>query len=400
MGWRQSVITASLIIVYGTGANTGLFVYNGTPAHGNPPIFWASSATSDPFGNALPNNATAGVAGTGTFSAGNTIINASGSFTYSSAPALGNLIASTASVGGFDTPGNEYLAGNVGYTFIGAEPAYYAVQVSSNGIAIFRATAATGPYTQMGGVAYEHGGFAGVQLYDQASGASLTVGDSVDGAGNVFGALAGVLSLYPATGTPTPTPAGNALVYANANGTPSGQTGNGQAGALPVIQTDSTSHPQTNVVTPSIGNVSAAWTIQAKDAQVGTIYEVELPFTSVFEGIQLNIGVNFAGTFTNVVPVAAAAFTAGHSLVGTVRLKLTCTTSGASGAFNVDIDGTANDSGTARTPATSITLNGHTSLSSIDTTAAHAFAVAVNWASTNASQSFTGLGSKYTRGGP
>jgi hypothetical protein len=165
-------------------------------------------------------------------------------------------------------------------------------------------------------------------------------------------------------------------------------------------QTDATSHPQTNIVTTSFGNVTAAWTIPASDANVGTVYEVEMPFTGVHEGIQLNVGINFAGTFTNVAPVSASWITTGHSYVGSLRLKLTCTATGSSaGAFNVDIDGTAGDSGVARAPATSLALNGHTSLSSVNTTAAHAFAVAVNWNSSNASQSLTGLGSVYRRNG-
>ena len=89
-----------------------------------------------------------------------------------------------------------------------------------------------------------------------------------------------------------------------------------------------------------------------------------MPFTGVHEGIQLNIGVNFGGTFTNIVPLAAAWITTGHSYVGSLRLKLTFTATGSSGAANIDIDGTVQDSGVARAPATSIALNGHTTLSS------------------------------------
>ena len=174
--------------------------------------------------------------------------------------------------------------------------------------------------------------------------------------------------------------------------------GGGQGWYANGTQTDAASHPQTNIVTTSFGNVTAAWTIPANDVNVGTVYEVEVPFTGLHEGIQLNIGVNFGGTFTNVVPLAATWITTGHSYVGTVRLKLTFTATGALGAANIDVDGTVQDSGAARTPATSMTLNGHTSLS-IDTTAAHAFAIAVNWNSSNASQSLTGLGSVYTRKG-
>ena len=46
-------IVANLVIVAGTGPNTGLFVYNGTPAAGNLPVFAvvAPGVTADPLGN-------------------------------------------------------------------------------------------------------------------------------------------------------------------------------------------------------------------------------------------------------------------------------------------------------------------------------------------------------------
>jgi hypothetical protein len=67
----------------------GFFLYNGVPSAANPPIAWISANGTDPFGTALPS--TTGVAGTGTFQAGDTIITPSGFFFYSGTPALGNL---------------------------------------------------------------------------------------------------------------------------------------------------------------------------------------------------------------------------------------------------------------------------------------------------------------------
>ena len=173
MGWIQSQVIAGIVIVYGTGSNTGVFVYSPTPG-------------------------------------------------------LGNLIASLTSSAGFDAYGNEVLAGNVGYTYEPAEPAYYGVVSSSNGIAVFRATSAAGPWTQMGGLAYVAATFPGMQLYDQASGASLTAGDDVDANGNVYNALEGILTLYPAAGAPIP-PAilsGSGGIYADPNGIPRAINGN------------------------------------------------------------------------------------------------------------------------------------------------------------------------------
>jgi hypothetical protein len=100
------IVIAHFIIVTSAG---GVFIYSGTPAHGNPPIAWMSGGTADPYGNTLPS--TTGVAASGTFSAGNTLITTSGTFIYSGTPATGNLIYSTAAFSGTDAFGNHYLGG-------------------------------------------------------------------------------------------------------------------------------------------------------------------------------------------------------------------------------------------------------------------------------------------------
>ncbi len=103
--WSNQILNT--LIVGGTGG--GLFVYNGTPGPGNPPIFYASAQTTDPYGNAIV--PTVGLTGIGQFNAGNTIINIHGIFVYSGTPATGNLIASIASAAGTDTFGNIYPQG-------------------------------------------------------------------------------------------------------------------------------------------------------------------------------------------------------------------------------------------------------------------------------------------------
>lgn len=108
----SGVIVARQVIVFGPAGNaSGVFVYAAgtTPGLGNPPITWESSGLIDPFGNVLPS--TTGVAGTGTFQAGDTVINTSGEFVYSAAPALGDLIAAIANAAGTDTFTNAYPAG-------------------------------------------------------------------------------------------------------------------------------------------------------------------------------------------------------------------------------------------------------------------------------------------------
>lgn len=61
-GSSAGTVFARLVIVSGTGE--GIFVYNGQPALGNPPIAWTSSSSVDPYGNVLPTStASIGVSG-------------------------------------------------------------------------------------------------------------------------------------------------------------------------------------------------------------------------------------------------------------------------------------------------------------------------------------------------
>ena len=121
-GSSSGLFRGRLVIVSGpTGAIVGVFVYQQgtTPALGNPPIFWATSSAADPFGNALA--ATAGVSGTGTFEAGNTLVTPQAVLTYSSLPPLlGNIVSSLGVTAQFtDGAGNIVLPGNTSYAVIG-----------------------------------------------------------------------------------------------------------------------------------------------------------------------------------------------------------------------------------------------------------------------------------------
>lgn len=46
---QTSVVIARIIIIYGPSG--GLFIYNGTPSYGNPPVLSATEASTDPYGN-------------------------------------------------------------------------------------------------------------------------------------------------------------------------------------------------------------------------------------------------------------------------------------------------------------------------------------------------------------
>jgi len=50
-GISGQIILAHYVIIFGTAG--GVFIYSGTPANGNPPVAWITSATADPYGNTI-----------------------------------------------------------------------------------------------------------------------------------------------------------------------------------------------------------------------------------------------------------------------------------------------------------------------------------------------------------
>lgn len=141
-GQSNAVVFANKVIVF--GAAEGVFVYNGAPALGNPPVFWATSSAVDPFGNVIPNNSTAGIAGSGTFAAGNTLITPTGTFGYSGTPAAGNLIYSDTATALTDTFGNAVPGGIVNYFNTGS--GYFAVQTFQGNVNFLNSVTEAGPW--------------------------------------------------------------------------------------------------------------------------------------------------------------------------------------------------------------------------------------------------------------
>jgi hypothetical protein len=147
--------------------------------------------------------------------------------------------------------------------------------------------------------------------------------------------------------------------------------------------------------------ITHAYTIPANDAQVGTVYELEVPFTGTEETAVLNIGLYVDGTtFTNIVPIVGTAITAGHGFAGTVRLRMICTATGSGGTYNLDMSGEFEDSSVNRATTTGVLLDGHASGHALSTNASHTVAIAAFWASNVAGQTISGITSKFTRSGP
>jgi hypothetical protein len=95
-GSSSGIVRARLVIVSGTGVS-GVFVYDGTPGLGNPPIVSITNGDVDPYGNTvIPGlDVTQGViSGTtisaSTFEGSDFVIDSSGAFFYNGTPGAGN----------------------------------------------------------------------------------------------------------------------------------------------------------------------------------------------------------------------------------------------------------------------------------------------------------------------
>ena len=128
-----NVVRARLVIVSGSGPGTGLFLYNGTPAAGNLPVFYAVApgTTTDPFGNGIT-----AIVGIGQQSGGHWHWDASGNLDvnntssaliarwrptdqallfYAPGGGLGSLLLSLAAAAGTDQDGTVFVQGLAAY---------------------------------------------------------------------------------------------------------------------------------------------------------------------------------------------------------------------------------------------------------------------------------------------
>lgn len=174
-------ITTSTVVV--EGATGGVFVYSGTPAHGNLIGSWAGQSGTDAYSNSYPQGlnvslgAISGVTISGatitstTFEGTDFIINSSGSFFYSGTPGTGNLTFAVTSASS-DSFGNKTVPGLSSYNSSG-----YATSVNSGFIEFYTGSLGAGWSTS---AIIETSGSGGLIL--QASGSAyITLGSEVDG---------------------------------------------------------------------------------------------------------------------------------------------------------------------------------------------------------------------------
>ena len=394
------------IVISGTGAGTGVFVYNGTPQLGNPPITWMTNGSLvDPYGNVLP--AVIGVEGVGTFSAGNTLITPSGIFVYSGTPATGNLIFSIASVAGTDEFGNPYKGGGA---------TAYGTSGATSGLSTFNSNtdayvfAAPGGATHMilppelvgevgnAGTATE---FTGAALYSGSNSSGFDAAVEVftgnnDGSSSGNGALVADGSdqlIWDNGGVET---VGLLTVDAGMATAASALTG-----GVIISQTDISATSQTNNTTFS--RLCKVWVIQAGDAVLGTTYRLTTWGSGTTGATAETLSFQIAGLGTTLAKVVLGAlnFSANTSfafdLVATLMVNQTGSSGIVSGSIrlNLGVLSTSQITGTGANQAGGYVGVGDVSVSV--PTAASSMTVQMEWGAASAGQSIQSTGSIFER---
>jgi hypothetical protein len=368
-----------------------VFVYSGAPALGNPPIFWATSAAVDPFGNVIPS--TAGVASTGTFRAGNTIINSNGIFTYSGTPALDNLIYSAdVAVAGSDPFGNSVLAGFTSY--FGSSTKWQALNLGgiAGAVVWYQMTTAdmNGAWTQIGQITPIFN--AGVILNSSGQGFAFGSADAVQ--------VNNAIQLFAQAVRPTPPSASYPVLYANPNGTLSEVHGSG-FGGLPLdrCQTDvATFGPMTASLTPTA--FSHQYTIPANDLAVGSEVVLEVSFHGSWPTTASNLQLWIAINGTQRAPFQLAGLSgAAVTFGGTVRFHVKCVTIGAGGTINVHGEGSVSDTTSNRSPTTGIAPTSNVIGAALNTTTATTVQIFAEWMAAGTGQTVTSDDSTLMRKG-
>ncbi len=162
---QNTTFIGRLVLIFGTGPGSGLFVYQGAPKAGNPPVFAvvAPGVTADPYGNLVDAVVTVGNAAGAHIrmdqfgdlvahsATGNEIWLLPGFPAILEYDNLGNLVASVSPVGGADSSGQAFVEGAATYGKLGAT--FVAVALAGNQVQWSTAAAVGGPYTaaqQMG----------------------------------------------------------------------------------------------------------------------------------------------------------------------------------------------------------------------------------------------------------
>jgi hypothetical protein len=298
----------------------GIFIYSGTPATGNLIGSWAGAAGNDGLpggGNNYPqgfNISKGAISGT-TITGTGFIINSAGAFFYSAAPALGNLVASSASSAGTDSFGNVYYSGESSYNPSGGATAFEVTQSAAGLISLGPGTTFAGGGLQPSTISSGGTGLLNIES-GAASGADAQAGFTfksklTDGT-SPLNLASGYIGLNPLVANPGATwPS----LYADITTfTPSAGLQSGYKGALVVSGADANPHTVTQATATQLSKI---WPIPGGDAQVLTVYRLTAAGTagwgSVQQPLTLSLSAFGVANFASL-PIGATEFTASLSL--------------------------------------------------------------------------------------
>jgi hypothetical protein len=351
-GWNEPGVL-SVVIVESGQPGTGVFVYSGAPAAGNPPIIWLTSASTDPYGNTLT---APGVMLAETASSGN---------------AAGGLIWNSV------TPG-------------AAEPLLALFPDSTVGF--------TGHSPFILGRAWNRG------LPDEHLSLALGGGAGTGSSSPVMLELFG-LSKDSTTVLPhVELYCGSAAPGLTANFDQFGQTlatAAGFQGQVPMTQADVSSHTAS---TTGFQNLTKIWSVPAGDVQVNTVHRLTASGT-ISAGTTpqvLTFCLNDYSSTAVQLPIGSAEFLAGTSYWWRAQGDIVWNVAGVSAAFSgglsveLGVSG-ANQATVAGTAQTAGGFAGFGTASGIDTTVNGSVALQAKWGSTTGSPSITGDYSVFER---
>ena len=419
-GAQSGLIRAQIIIVSG-GTASGVFIYNGKPGPGNPPIISATNGTKDPFGNTV----IPGVA------------------TYFGSPVITARLFSGAVF--FAEQGTTNIEGSIGIG--GVSPSSQAVVIQSGNVVPGTAQGILSVFDAGSGVV------AGVPLIDHngtvrvvaasGSGQLLVVTNTAGSASkpmvqwNGLNAADAILGIDVSgdtfnrfkidTGGKHTWGPGNATQDTNlyrggssilqtddalalSNGTVSaglagavllsGASGTAQvtnasslirniAGAVPATT------PGLTVNGITFANLATA-PIPAADAGIaGAVYRLHAAGNGTWgTGVQLTLQIALGSTGIGSIQIAGAAFSSAASIRWNAVATLVIASTGAGGTAVGHLNGSMNLTGTALNPGTagSNTLPfdcGQTGTASFDTTSAQTLNIQAEWAATTGTPSIT-----------
>lgn len=376
-GQSSAIVTANKVIVFGPG--DGVFVYAGIPALGNPPIAWMAAGLTDPYGNTLPS--TTGVAGTGTFEAGDMIITSSGLFIYSATPAAGNLIMSFAPVGGTDMFGNAYTPGLIVYNSAATLGVMNAGDYLPGGL-----TGGGGAMLLASGALSDTDGESGLTVYS-----TLAAGNGQPLAQLDVGS--GTWAILPAAVTP-PVPPLGAGQYSTVNDTPAFIKPGGALGMVPLTQADTTAY---TITAAGSNQASRSWEVFGGDAVAGTAYRLTVWGTGTEGTTADTLDFNMSGLWAAATWLSNNMSGAPVGVSGAFHWRLTCdiawvsATSFVAGSlftWSESVTGTASNAATSAAAGTvsGLTISGNSNLT-----------LQMGWNAVTGAPTITSLGSVFER---